>query len=191
MLCHKNSTAVLIRANGNFKCTDFFRTFNDFRLIHPCQRAQYRQIADCIDDLNPLHGLACHLSHAFACYQCQCIILVCDHFRRTHHRTFQMNRQAIMCRVIQKVQLQFRKGNHIQPKLPCKIRNALRQINNLFLRPFACIRGAVEINALHLNAAFCHHPCCNRAVDAAGKQADCLAVAAVGQTAVGADSFGM
>ena len=102
-----------------------------------------------------------------------------------------MNRQAIMCRVIQKVQLQFRKGNHIQPKLPCKIRNALRQINNLFLRPFACIRGAVEINALHLNAAFCHHPCCNRAVDAAGKQADCLAVAAVGQTAVGADSFGM
>ncbi len=138
-----------------------------------------------------LHGLACNLPHTFPCNQSKCIVLLRNHLSRPHHCAFEVYRQLVMCHVVQQIKLQFRKRYNIQPKFPCKIRNALRKVNDLFFCPFACIRGTMEVNALYFHTTLCHHPRCHRAVNPAGKQADRPAVACVGQTAVGTDDFGM
>ena len=168
MFCHKDRTAVFVRLDRCLISIDLQGYIHDLLFIKTDHRTEYRKGADFVGRCKTLHGLACYLSDAFSCDQSQASGLFRDVFCDTHHVTSHNDCEFIMRAFIINIQLNVSKVYDMQNDRSAVFRHQTCQVNHFLFCTLTGVWRCMEINGINLNAAFCDHVACNRAVNSTG-----------------------
>ena len=152
MLCHKNRAAVLKRLDRCLVCVDLLRNLHDLSLVKTDQRTVNRKSTHRVSRRQALHSLTRHLSDTLSRYQSQTAVLFCELLCDPHHITAHNDRQLIVRAFLVDRQLNVRKVNDMEFDRSRIRRDKPCQINDLLLRPLACIRRRMKISRLDLHA---------------------------------------
>ena len=119
--------------------------------------------------MEPLHGLACHLTNTVSRYDSQSSVPLAEYAGYSCHGALHKYGQLVMGHVFQQIELYIRKRSNIEPESAGELRQLFRQVNDLLFCPLAGVGRGIEVNSLHLNSSFSHKEGGNRAVYSSGK----------------------